>query len=428
MDFLNNEGFQPDTAEPGEVRLGGYLAGGTDVVRSQPLDCPVGTTSPKCPGTPGAGPGGYTYGDFGRIIGQPEVHADGEIWGETLWDLRTALGAKTAESLVTRAMELSPANPSFLDMRNSILQADWVVNGGKATAKIWKVFAARGMGFFASTVDGDDAKPVEDFSLPPAPGTPTGSLSGTVTDQDTHTPIAGAVVGFGGHASGFPGDFAAVTDAAGRYTINGILPGTYPSVFARADGFDRQAIPLSISSHPGVQNWSLRRDWAALSGGGSVTAFTGPDFTEFGCGPSGAIDQSVVDGWVSAADLAPDHTANPAKSITVKLPRAVNIAEVAIDPGSACGLDGSSATKGYRLETSTNGTTFTVASQGTFTPADQHRLNSVPLSAGTTAGVTFVRFTMLSPQLPAGATCPGPFSGCDLMDVAELVVHGVSAP
>ncbi len=46
------------------------------------------------PARPGAGPGGYTYGDFGRIRGFPEVHADGEIWGETLWQLRGALGSK----------------------------------------------------------------------------------------------------------------------------------------------------------------------------------------------------------------------------------------------------------------------------------------------------------------------------------------------
>src|SRR3954451_23427799 len=100
------------------------------------MDCPVGSTSaachgrasagrrgqpaPACHGRPGAGPGGYTYGDFGKIINRPEVHADGEIWGETLWDLRTAIGQTQAEGLVTRAMELSPSNPSYLDMRNSI--------------------------------------------------------------------------------------------------------------------------------------------------------------------------------------------------------------------------------------------------------------------------------------------------------------------
>ena len=34
--------------------------------------------------------GGYTYGDFARILGGAEVHADGEIWVETLWTCATA--------------------------------------------------------------------------------------------------------------------------------------------------------------------------------------------------------------------------------------------------------------------------------------------------------------------------------------------------
>ena len=95
MDFLVNDGLQSRTPAPhGEVRVGEYVGRGNDLIRTQPLDCPVGSTSSRCPGTPGAGPGGYTYGDFGRIRGGPEVHADGEIWGETLWDLRDALGSK----------------------------------------------------------------------------------------------------------------------------------------------------------------------------------------------------------------------------------------------------------------------------------------------------------------------------------------------
>ena len=53
---------------------------------------------------------------------------------------------KPTLSLVTRAMELSPANPSFLDMRNTILAADMGVHNGKDQSKIWQVFAARGMG------------------------------------------------------------------------------------------------------------------------------------------------------------------------------------------------------------------------------------------------------------------------------------------
>src|SRR4029079_17978633 len=111
MDFLNNEGLLADTRSPGEVLTGEYVGAGQNIVRRQQMDYPVGTSSPACPGTPGAGPGGYTYGDFGNIIGFPEVHTDGEIWAETLWDLRDSLGSRRAESLVTRAMELSPANP-----------------------------------------------------------------------------------------------------------------------------------------------------------------------------------------------------------------------------------------------------------------------------------------------------------------------------
>ena len=105
-------------------------------LRSQAFDCPVGAAAPACPGSPGAGAGGYTYGDFGRILGFPEVHADGEIWVETLWDLRAALiaahgaadGVTRARALVTDGMRLSPAYPTFLNMRDAILQAD--VNRG----------------------------------------------------------------------------------------------------------------------------------------------------------------------------------------------------------------------------------------------------------------------------------------------------------
>jgi extracellular elastinolytic metalloproteinase len=427
LDFLVDQGFERDTATEGELIVGKYVEfGGQNLIRTQPIDCAVGSTSPQCPGTPGGGPGGYTYGDFGHIIGVPEVHADGEIWVETLWDLRKVLGSRLTESLVTRAMELAPSNPSFLDMRNSILQADQVVNGGKANKKVWQAFAHRGMGFFAAAVDGDDSAPVEDFSLPPAPNTPTGSLTGRVLDQDTGAPVAGILVGFGGHASGFPGDFAALTNASGVYTINGIFPGTYPGVFARGAGYDRQAVTLSIASRVQVKNWALRRDWAALSGGGQVVAFNGPDFTVFGCGPTGAIDQSLGTGWGSTSDFV--NGVETPKFVTVRLPVPVDVSEIAIDPGNTCGDGGSASTGDFRLETSTDGVTFTLASSGRFGVADRHRLNSVPLNAGTTDNVQFVRFTMVSTQLvEAGGTCPGNFSACQFMDMSELEVFGAAS-
>ncbi len=168
-DFLVNQGFVTDTPGVADVLEGDYVSGGDDLIRTEPLDCKVGSSDAACDGDPDgtAGTGGYTYGDFGKIIGRPEVHADGEIWGQTLWDLRDALGSNKVEGIVTRAMELAPSNPSYLDMRNSILQADLVANGGANHDTIWSTFAHRGMGYFAGAVDGDDAFPVESFALPP---------------------------------------------------------------------------------------------------------------------------------------------------------------------------------------------------------------------------------------------------------------------
>ena len=427
LDFLVGEGFERDTAAPGELIVGKYVeAGGQNLIRTQPLDCPVGAAATACPGTPGAGTGGYTYGDFGKIIGQPEVHADGEIWGETLWDLRRAIGQRLSESLVTRAMELSPANPSFLDMRNSILQADKVTNKGRARNKIWQVFAHRGMGFFAAAADGDDTTPVEDFSLPPAKNSPKGTLTGTVTDVDTGRPIAGALVAFGGHASGFPGDLAALTDAAGHYSIKNIFFGTYQKVGGSAPGYDRVLVTITVDAAAETHDFALRRDWAALSGGGTVAAFNGPDFSDFGCGPDRAIDQSLGNGWGSTTDSNTGEVAVP-KFVTVELPVAVNISQFAIDPGNTCGDGGSASTKDFRVETSQDGTTFVVAASGSFGAADRHRLNPVTPGAGTGNGVKFVRFTMINPQLPVPNPCPGPFSGCQFLDMSELEVYGLAS-
>ena len=120
------------------------------------------------PGHARGRPGGYTYGDLGNIVGFPSFHAAGEIWAQTLWDLRGAVGTSVARGIVTRAMELSPDAPSFLDMRNAIVQADVVNHDGAHIAAIWQVLAARVMGYLAASNGVNDTQPTEDFSLPPA--------------------------------------------------------------------------------------------------------------------------------------------------------------------------------------------------------------------------------------------------------------------
>ena len=62
------------------------------VVPHAAVDCPVGVAAANCPVDGfGSGPGGYTYADYGKIVGRPEVHADGEIWAaDAVGDARAA--------------------------------------------------------------------------------------------------------------------------------------------------------------------------------------------------------------------------------------------------------------------------------------------------------------------------------------------------
>jgi hypothetical protein len=81
------------------------------------------------------------------------------------------------------------------------------------------------------------------------------------------------------------------------------------------------------------------------------------------------------------------------------------------------------------VETSTDGTTFTPAAHGTFTPADTGGLVDVPLAPGTDTGVKYVRYTILSNQAEErGVSCPSSGDeGCPWFDSQELEVFGTPA-
>jgi hypothetical protein len=428
-DLLHNEGHQPDTAAPGEVDMGVYVDSEPHRIRTQALDCPVGAAATACPGTAGAGPGGYTYGDFGRIEAGPEVHSDGEIWGEALWDLRGALGSEVTEAIVTEGMRLAPPEPSFLDMRNAIIQADQALYGGvhvNAANGIWAVFARRGMGFFAGAEDASDIAPVEDFRLPPPAGGPAGAIAGRVTDSVTGLPLSGLRVGIGGLDTA-PASFVATTGADGGWTIPSVPVGTYAAVTIRGAGYDRftaRSVQVTAGATRRIDA-VLRRDWAALAGGATVAATNDDAFAEFGCGVEGAFDLSLGDGWSAFAPESPGafgipnpHPGAP-PTATVRLPQAIDVSAFGIDPSNTCGDDPSSATRDLRVETSADGVTFTTALLHTFTDADRGRLNVVAPTAGA-AGVRFVRVTMLSRLDPTTG------AGVDFIDLSEFEVFGAA--
>jgi extracellular elastinolytic metalloproteinase len=170
-DFLVEQFPQDDGPADGDVHMGAYIESVPNSIRSEGLDCPVGSAAAGCPGRASAGRGGYTYGDFGEIDGADDEHANGEIWGQTLWDLRKAVGVQDARALITQGMRLAAVPPSFLDMRDGILSADEGLFGGAHEQALWAVFAERGMG-----ADASETGPVEGFNVP-GNLAPAGSLS-----------------------------------------------------------------------------------------------------------------------------------------------------------------------------------------------------------------------------------------------------------
>jgi extracellular elastinolytic metalloproteinase len=312
-------------------------------------------------------------------------------------------------------------------MRNAILQADKVAFGGSDQPEIWRVFAHRGMGWFAGSIDGADAFPAQDFHTPPPATSQRATLTGTVTDPITGEPVAGALVAITGHDSGFLGDYTDVTDAQGHYAINFVLPGRYKKVVVNAPGYEIVSRAVNVQPPSTTRNFRIRFDWAASANGGQITAFNGPDYSEFGCGPDKAIDLTQANGWGSTTgnnDGDPTNVFIP-KFIVVELPQTIDITSFAVDPTATCGDAGSASTGDFRIETSPNGTAWTTAATGTFDSTDRFHYNEVTPTGGTTA-VNFVRFTILGNQVPDFATnCPdGNFSGCSFTDMTELEVFG----
>jgi Fungalysin metallopeptidase (M36)/Calx-beta domain len=126
-----------------------------------------------------------------------EIHNVGEIWCATLWDARAnlvnqygyATGNQLMLQIVTDAMNLTPANPTFIEARDAVLQADLVDTGGANYHELWLAFAKRGLGYGASApASSTTAGIVESFQMPdPLMVLPFGGLTagGAVTGSIT---------------------------------------------------------------------------------------------------------------------------------------------------------------------------------------------------------------------------------------------------
>ncbi|GAB6986125.1 M36 family metallopeptidase [Nocardioides pyridinolyticus] len=140
-------------------------------------------------------------GDYGFDSTGDEVHADGEIWNGTMWDVRQALvkkwngrfpyankrlqlrcaqatavrsplpagscpGNRRWIQLVFDSFLLQQGATSMLDARDAMLAADRMRFGGKDLKVMWAAFARRGMGKGASTPNADSGATKPSFASP----------------------------------------------------------------------------------------------------------------------------------------------------------------------------------------------------------------------------------------------------------------------
>ena len=120
-----------------------------------------------------------TYANMGSVYFRPEVHADGEIWVEALWEARAALigqfgekeGRRRIRMLVIDGMKLSPPAPSMVDARDAILLADRVDFKGESQTQLWTAFAKRGLGAIAQSTSANSTHVAASLEVPSNTGT-----------------------------------------------------------------------------------------------------------------------------------------------------------------------------------------------------------------------------------------------------------------
>ncbi len=94
-----------------------------------------------------------------NIGGAGEVHNIGEVWALTLWEVRSRIIAANGGSvptgnqimlqLVTDALKMTQNNPTYLDARDALIDADCATNSCANEQSIWDGFADRGLGYGA---------------------------------------------------------------------------------------------------------------------------------------------------------------------------------------------------------------------------------------------------------------------------------------
>ncbi len=326
LDYLHRNGYQDDSV------LGAYVTGN----HNRGIRNWAYSDNPT------------TFGDIGYDLVGPEVHADGEIWTATLWQMRQALVAKYGEQLgsdisehiVTDAMPLSPNDPSMLDERTAIMLAldnryHARTDFGSLVDTVYSVFAKRGMGVSATNVTsendptgGNDTNGVPGFDNQ-NPGL-NGVLTGTIVNASNGRPVEGARIMLGEfEARSTP---VATTGPSGAFRIVA-TNGTYP-VTVQSRGFGSKTFEGVVvkSGKTTSKNFVMAPNLASRANGAEVLT-----------GDAGkALDDTEASSWKTTKNA----------NTVVKLARQAKITSVQVSAYTSKRFQG---LKSFTLQTSTDG-------------------------------------------------------------------------
>jgi len=245
-------------------------------------------------------------------------------------------GARMADTLVLRGLQIGLCDPSFIDTRDSILQADQQMNGGENRAVIWRAFASHGVGLSAATTSMNGVSQtygtptiIEGFDVPAGVSAcettgPLASPSASVVNSAdntatlTITPTSGASKLI----------ISRATAAAGPYVLAATIdaPATGSATYADNDGGSGLVVGQTYyyrvrqSRDAGAECVSQSKDTdvKAVTIGKGIAVVPNPVFG----GVGGVGDPKLCD--VLNVSWSPAYSASPAANLVYDVYRVTN--------------------------------------------------------------------------------------------------------
>jgi extracellular elastinolytic metalloproteinase len=308
-----------------------------------------------------------TFGDIGYDLTGPEVHADGEIWTATLWELRKRLvaqygqaqGSEVAARLVTDAMPLSAPDPSFLDMRDAILAADLDRYHGDNTDTVWSVFAKRGAGVSAASATGDDTEPKPAFDH--ASAARNGKLSGTVVNASTGEPVKNAKVIVGQ----FEARVSPLTRTSDTGTFEATMVAGKHDLLIQAPGFGAQRFTGVAIAAGRTKNLTIKvaPNLASLASGATVVSASSEDA---GLPAKFLLDDTAASVWSTKDTGGATYNTGPDQRVTVKLAKPATINRIQVSAYKNTTASRFAALKDFTFQVSEDGVAWRTVKTGGF--------------------------------------------------------------